>query len=194
MVSPGPSQCCNCVRLHQQALEQSALQGKYRMFAYPSSRPAIRVHVQMSEGYCSCGQVSRRLAELSSTRPAKPVLDIIIDGSVCADAEEIARFVKANLWDGQKQRLLRSFLSGPSDVEGFADDYAYLISGLLDLHSVTGGTEWLAFAQQLQQKQDELFWDDTAGGLSVRQVLRMSSVSSSCRACRSLMCMTLKTQ
>ena len=140
MVSPGPTQRCSCVRMHQQALEQSALQGKYRIIAYSSSRPAIRVHVQMSEGYCSCGQVSRRLAESNSTRPAKSILDIIIDGSMCADAEEIARFVKANLWDGQKQRLLRSFLSGPSDVEGFADDYAYLISGLLDLHSVTGGT------------------------------------------------------
>ena len=96
---------------------------------------------------------------------------------MCADAEKIARFVKANLWDDQKQRLMRSYLSGPSDVEGFADDYAYLISGLLDLHSVIGETQWLAFAQQLQQKQDELFWDDTAGGLSVGQVLRALSVS-----------------
>ena len=94
-----------------------------------------------------------------------------------ADAEKMANFVKAHLWDSQKQRLLRSFLSGPSDVEGFADDYAYLISGLLDLHSATGETQWLAFAQQLQQKQDELFWDDTAGGLSAGQVLRPSSVS-----------------
>ena len=95
---------------------------------------------------------------------------------MCADAEKIARFVKANLWDGQKQRLLRSYLSGPSDVEGFADDYAYLISGLLDLHSVTGETQWLAFAQQLQQKQDELFWDETAGKLFVAQVPRMLPV------------------
>ena len=104
-------------------------------------------------------------------------MNIISDGSMRADAEKIAEFVKASLWDGQKQRLLRSYLSGPSDVEGFADDYAYLISGLLDLHSVTGETEWLAFAQQLQQKQDELFWDDTAGGLYVNQMLRTSSVS-----------------
>ncbi|CAL5218409.1 g85 [Coccomyxa viridis] len=88
-------------------------------------------------------------------RPAHEYLD---------DAKQIARFVRANLWDEQRQRLLRSFLNGPSDVEGFADDYAFVISGLLDLYSASGETQWLAFAQQLQQKQDELFWDDTAGG------------------------------
>ena len=98
---------------------------------------------------------------------------IISADSMCADAERIARFVKANLWDGQRQRLLRSYLNGPSDVEGYADDYAYLISGLLDLHSVTGETQWLAFAQQLQQTQDELFWDETAGKLLVDQVPMM---------------------
>ena len=71
--------------------------------------------------------------------------------------------MQAHLWDGQRQRLLRSYLNGPSDVEGFADDYACLISGLLDLYSASGETQWLALMQQLQQKQDELFWDDTAG-------------------------------
>ncbi len=81
----------------------------------------------------------------------------------CADARKIANFVRANLWDEQRQRLLRSFLNGPSDVEGFADDYSFVISGLLDLYSASGETQWLAFAQQLQQKQDELFWDDKAG-------------------------------
>ena len=80
-----------------------------------------------------------------------------------ADARKIANFVRANLWDEERQRLLRSYLNGPSDVEGFADDYAYLISGLLDLYGASGETQWLAFAQQLQQKQDKLFWDGTAG-------------------------------
>ena len=80
-----------------------------------------------------------------------------------ADARKIATFIRANLWDEQRQRLLRSFLNGPSDVEGFADDYAFVISGLLELYSTSGETQWLAFAQQLQQKQDELFWDETGG-------------------------------
>ena len=82
---------------------------------------------------------------------------------VPADARKIAEFVSEHLWDEQRQRLLRSFLDGPSDVEGFADDYAFVIAGLLDLYGASGETQWLAFAQQLQQKQDELFWDDTAG-------------------------------
>ena len=71
--------------------------------------------------------------------------------------------MKANLWDEQRQRLLRSYLDGPSDVEGFADDYSFVISGLLDLFGASGEIQWLAFAQQLQRTQDELFWDGTAG-------------------------------
>lgn len=48
-------------------------------------------------------------------------------------------------------------------LAGFADDYAYLIGGLLDLYECGGGLKWLQWAVQLQSKMDELFWDNTAG-------------------------------
>lgn len=80
-----------------------------------------------------------------------------------ADATMAAEFVRDNLWDEQRQRLRRSYRTGPSDVEGFADDYANLISGLLDLHAASGDTQWLKLSIKLQAVQDELFWDDTAG-------------------------------
>lgn len=35
--------------------------------------------------------------------------------------------------------------------------------GLLQLHSVTGDTQWLDWSQQLQASLDELFWDETSG-------------------------------
>ena len=78
---------------------------------------------------------------------------------------QAAAFVKDNLWDGATARLLRSFCKGPSSVAAFADDYAYLIAGLLDLHGVTGDVQWLAWSLQLQQVMDELFWDGDAGAL-----------------------------
>ena len=46
---------------------------------------------------------------------------------------------------------------------GFADDYSYLIAGLLDLFGASGNVRWLRFALRLQEVQDKLFWDDAAG-------------------------------
>lgn len=46
---------------------------------------------------------------------------------------------------------------------GFADDYALLIAGLLDLYEAGGGQEWLAWALALQDVMDEVFWDPLGG-------------------------------
>ena len=47
---------------------------------------------------------------------------------------QAAEFVHAKLWDPESKRLRRSFRVGPSAAQGFADDYAYMIAGLLDLY------------------------------------------------------------
>ena len=49
-------------------------------------------------------------------------------------------------------------------TEGFADDYAFLIRGLLDLYEAGQEVRWLEWAWQLQQKMDELFWDKESRG------------------------------
>ena len=49
-------------------------------------------------------------------------------------------------------------------MEGFADDYAFLIGGLLDLFEACQESEWLEWACLLQQKMVELFWDESKGG------------------------------
>ena len=53
---------------------------------------------------------------------------------------------------------------GIATTEGFADDYAFLIRGLLDLFEAGQDPRWLEWAWQLQQKMDELFWDKEGGG------------------------------
>ena len=35
-------------------------------------------------------------------------------------------------------------------IEGFSDDYAYLVRGLLDLYEVTFDEKWIEWAVQLQ--------------------------------------------
>ncbi len=79
-------------------------------------------------------------------------------------AARAAQFVRANLWDEKNQTLYRSFRGGRSRVEGFADDYAFLIQGLLDLYEASFQVKWLKFAVTLQEVQDKLFLDEKEGG------------------------------
>ena len=39
-------------------------------------------------------------------------------------------------------------------------DYANLIRGLIDLYEAGFNAKWLEWAEKLQNKQDELFWDE----------------------------------
>jgi uncharacterized protein len=73
-------------------------------------------------------------------------------------------FLRANLYDPSGKILYRSYREGRSNVEGFADDYALVIQGLLDLYEASFDIEWLKFAIQLQETQDRLFFDQRNGG------------------------------
>jgi uncharacterized protein YyaL (SSP411 family) len=79
-------------------------------------------------------------------------------------AKRSANFLLSNLYDPSTKILYRSFREGRSNVEGFADDYAFVIQGLLDLYEASFDIEWLKLAIDLQQTQDRLFFDDKNGG------------------------------
>ncbi|XP_042390543.1 spermatogenesis-associated protein 20-like isoform X1 [Zingiber officinale] len=79
-------------------------------------------------------------------------------------AEKAVSFIKSKLYDSTIHRLQHSFRNGPSKAPGFLDDYAFLISGLLDLYEFGGRTDWLSWAIELQATQDELFLDKQGGG------------------------------
>jgi hypothetical protein len=79
-------------------------------------------------------------------------------------AARAAEFLQRELYDGQTGLLYRSHRGGRSDIPGFAEDYAYLIQGLLDLYEASFDHRWLQWAERLQAKMDDLFWDAAAGG------------------------------
>jgi uncharacterized protein len=79
-------------------------------------------------------------------------------------AGRAAEFLQRELYDGQTGLLYRSHRGGRSDIPGFAEDYAYLIQGLLDLYEAAFDVRWLQWAERLQTRMDELFWDAGAGG------------------------------
>lgn len=78
-------------------------------------------------------------------------------------AEESAAFIKKELYDEKTGELRRSYREGPGPT-GQADDYAFLIQGLLDLYEASSKEEYVAWAIRLQEKQDELFYDKEGGG------------------------------
>jgi uncharacterized protein YyaL (SSP411 family) len=79
-----------------------------------------------------------------------------------AAATRAARFIKTTLWNGD--RLLRRYRDGEAAIDAYAEDYAYLIWGLLELFQADGNAEWLEWALSLQRKQDDTFWDPDEGG------------------------------
>ena len=79
-------------------------------------------------------------------------------------AARAAKFIRANLYDDKSKLLFRSYRDGRSKVEGFADDYAFVIQGLIDLYEASFDIEWLKFALELQETQDRLFFDERNGG------------------------------
>ena len=81
-----------------------------------------------------------------------------------ATAQKAATFIKSKMWDAPSSTLLRRYRAGEAAIEGYAEDYAFLIWGLLELFQSDSNPDWLEWALALQRRQDELFWDDQAAG------------------------------
>ena len=79
-------------------------------------------------------------------------------------ATRAAKFLRANLYEEKSKLLYRNYRGGRSDIEGFADDYAFVVEGLLDLYEASFNVEWLKLAVELQETNDRLFFDEKNGG------------------------------
>lgn len=44
-------------------------------------------------------------------------------------------------------------------IQGFLEDYVFVIQALFDLYEASLDQSWLEWALQLQHMQDKLFWD-----------------------------------
>ncbi len=79
-------------------------------------------------------------------------------------AAQAARFLRENLFAEETQTLRRSWCAGVAQAQAFAEDYALVIQGLLDLAEASGEATWLRWAAQLQTTMDQRFWDAANGG------------------------------
>jgi uncharacterized protein YyaL (SSP411 family) len=73
-------------------------------------------------------------------------------------AERNAEFLLRELRQGN-DRLLRSWKDGEAKLNGYLEDYAYLIEGLLELYQTTFKPRWFVAAQELADTMLEHFAD-----------------------------------
>jgi hypothetical protein len=89
---------------------------------------------------------------------------VLRDPSYLAAAERAAAFLRREMWKPETRTLYRRYRHGDVAIEAYAEDYACLVWGLLELVQAAGDPAWLEWALVLQHRQDELFWDDAGGG------------------------------
>ena len=64
----------------------------------------------------------------------------------------------------QDGRLQRSYALGESKLQGYLDDYAFLVHGLLRLHLATNEDRWLEHAIEITTTQIRYFRNEVSGG------------------------------
>ncbi len=90
------------------------------------------------------------------------------DRKAIAAASKAADFILKNL-KTKEGRLLRTYGAAPGQkpearLNGYLDDYAYLVHGLLTLHDVTGEARWLDESRKLTDTMIKLHGDGGQGG------------------------------
>jgi uncharacterized protein YyaL (SSP411 family) len=106
--------------------------------------PGLDDKIVVSWNGITIGALARTAAVIKGFDPVK-------SGEYIASALKAAEFIKENLYDESTKTLYRVWREGRGDTEGFADDYAFLIEGLIDLYEATFEEKWLHWADDLQR-------------------------------------------
>ncbi len=146
---------------------------------------SIRSGKPADEVIAALGRIRNRLFEARATRPRPHLDDKILtawNGLMIAafaraarvlvarpttsiyleSATRAATFIRQTLWSNDG--LLRRYRDGEAAIPAYAEDYAYLIWGLLELFQASGEASWLQWALALQAEQDRKFWDEREAG------------------------------
>lgn len=79
-------------------------------------------------------------------------------------AEKALNFILKHMFK-KNGSLLHSYRHGEAKITGYADDYSFLVWGLIELYHVTFNPKYLKFAIDLNNYLLNHFWDKTNGGL-----------------------------
>jgi uncharacterized protein YyaL (SSP411 family) len=137
----------------EEEVEETIARGRLRMFEERGTRPRPHLDDKVLTAW-------NGLMIAGFARAAR----VVVDGApYLAAARRAAAFIQDRMWDAASLTLLRRYRRGQASIEAYAEDYAYLIYGVLELFQADPDVRWLEWAQMLQRRQDELFWDEAAG-------------------------------
>jgi uncharacterized protein YyaL (SSP411 family) len=163
-------------------------EGKYHILYLPRSLEQVAKDFGMTQKALEAKLVGlrKKLFDVRAKR-SRPFLDTKVltawngqmiaglarAGEALDDRESIGRAKKAaefilKTMRNKEGRLLRSYAAVPgakaqARLNGYLDDYAYLVHGLLTLHDVTGEKKWLDESRALTETMIKFHGDDTGG-------------------------------
>ncbi|KAF3919003.1 hypothetical protein ABW20_dc0110233 [Dactylellina cionopaga] len=155
-----PAQIGASLGLSEAAIVEKIKNARIKLKEYKDKeRPRPNLDDKILTGWngLAIAALSRLAAVLEVINPGKSKL--YLDSAIRA-----AQFIKKNVFDPRTLALKRVWREGPGNTRAFADDYAYLIHGLLCLYEATFDASWLRWAHSLQAAQTKLFWDEIQGG------------------------------
>ena len=106
-------------------------------------RPSLDDKIIVSWNGLAIGALARTNVVLKEIDPER--------ATACREAAEKAvAFIRRELYDEETGKLWRIYREGRGETQGFVDDYAFLIKGLIDLYEATFDDTYLQFAEKLQ--------------------------------------------
>ena len=148
-----PSQSASEFDLPLDCVQAILAGARAKLFAARSTRPRPHLDDKILTGWNGL--------MISAFARAAVVLD---EPSYLATARRAADFLRDHLSDAKSGGLFRAYRGGTGPGHAFADDYAFLITALLDLYEADFDPRDLAWAERLQKAQDERFFDEVRGG------------------------------
>lgn len=149
-----PAELAKEVGMSEEEVKKIIESGRQKLLAYREEnrpRPALDDKIVTSWNGLALGGLARAGAALST--PA-----------YISAAQKVVECIRDKLFDTDSGTLRRVYREGPGETPGFADDYAFLVSGLIDLYEATFDSRWLEFADTLQKTQIKHFWDEAKQG------------------------------
>lgn len=107
-------------------------------------RPALDDKIVVGWNGIAIGALARTTSAISGFDPERAARYL-------SSAKKAAEFIKNSMYNPHQMTLKRVWRDGDAgDTGAFADDYAFLIEGLIDLYEATFEEDWLIWANDLQ--------------------------------------------
>ncbi|TVY41754.1 Spermatogenesis-associated protein [Lachnellula subtilissima] len=159
-VANSPSTLASTFGMKEEEIVRIIKDGKATLRAHREKervKPGLDDKIIVSWNGIAIGALARTAAVIKGFDPVK-------SEEYLKSALKAATFIKENLYEDSTKTLYRIWREGRGETKGFADDYAFLVDGLIDLYEATFNEEWLHWADDLQHSQISLFYDISGTG------------------------------